>query len=62
VGIGDGIAYAGWIEFGGTRGRPYFPEGRYLFPTALEAEAEIVAAGEQAANKEIGAMRWPSPT
>lgn len=31
------VPYAGWIEFGGSRGRPYVSRGRYLFPAA-EAE------------------------
>lgn len=59
VGIGEGVPYAGWIEFGGSHGRPYVDGGRYLFPTALGLEAEVKAAGEQLADDEIGAMRWP---
>jgi phage gpG-like protein len=62
LGMGEGIPYAGWIEFGGSRGRPYVPEGRYLFPAALDAEEQIIAAGVEAADKEIGDMRWPSPS
>ena len=62
VGIGGGVPYAGWIEFGGTRGRPYVPTGRYLYPTALAAEPVLVTAGELAAQREIGAMHWPTPT
>ena len=62
VGIGAGIAYAGWIEFGGTRGRPYISEGRYLYPTALGAEDLVVAAALEAAKEEIEEMVWPRPT
>lgn len=62
VGIGEGVPYAGWIEFGGTRGRPYVAQGRYLFPTAQQAEAELVQAAEALADDEIGGMRWPTPT
>lgn len=63
VGIGSGAAgaYAGWIEFGGTRGRPYIGSGRYLFPTAEGAEPLVVAAGEQAARQEIKETLWPRP-
>lgn len=61
VGIGEGVPYAGWIEFGGSHGRPYVDGGRYLFPTALNVEQEISAAAERAADTEIGDMRWPSP-
>lgn len=59
VGIGEGVPYAGWIEFGGSHGRPYVDGGRYLFPTALDVVDELQAAGEQVADKEIGEMRWP---
>lgn len=62
VSIGEGLPYAGWIEFGGSRGRPYVGEGRYLFPTALGMESLVVSAGEKSADNEIGAMRWPSPS
>jgi phage gpG-like protein len=62
VAMGAGVPYAGWIEFGGTRGRPYIASGRYLTPTALDAEPLLQRAGETAARKEIGRMRWPTPT
>jgi phage gpG-like protein len=63
VGIGAGAAgaYAGWIEFGGTRGRPYVGSGRYLFPTAEGAEPLLHAQGELAAREEIGRTLWPTP-
>lgn len=62
VGFGDGVPYAGWIEFGGSRSRPYVPEGRYLYPAARDTEAQAASAGKRAANDEIGAMRWPTPS
>jgi len=62
VGIGGGVPYAGWIEFGGTRGRPYVASGRYLYPTALAAEPALVVAGNTAAEGEIRTMLWPTPT
>lgn len=36
VELGAGLAYAGWIELGGSRGRPFVAGGRTLGP-ALEA-------------------------
>lgn len=64
VGIGAGAAseYAGWIEFGGTRGRPYVATGRYLYPAADAAEPDVIAAAEQAATTETKGMQWPTPT
>ena len=61
VGIGEGVPYAGWIEFGGTRGRPYVAAGRYLYPTALAAEPLLVAAALTTAKTEIKGARWPTP-
>lgn len=51
--------YAGWIEFGGSKGRPYAAEGRYLYPTA--EEANVTAALEDAAERTIGAFSWSKP-
>lgn len=59
---GSAVPYAGWVEFGGTRGRPYVGSGRYLYPTALDAEPLLLIAADQAARKEIGTMVWSSPT
>jgi phage gpG-like protein len=67
---GSGVPYAGWIEFGGARRgrgggiaeRPYLARGRYLYPAAINAEPMLVAAGDDAARKEIKEMRWPRPT
>lgn len=39
VRMGDGIPYAGWIEYGGTRGRPYVAKGRYLGSGMTAADA-----------------------
>ena len=55
------VPYAGFVEFGGIRNRPYVPSGRYLFPVATEAEAELVIAGTKAAHEEIRGQRWPIP-
>lgn len=61
VGIGGGLAYAGWIEFGGSRGRPLIPEGRYLYPTALEAEPRFIQAATQAAEQSAARYPWSTP-
>lgn len=58
--MGDGVVYAQYVEFGG-RGHPHSAEGNYLYPAAQAAEPLIVQAAEQAANSEIGSMRWPTP-
>lgn len=60
--LGGSLPYAGWIEFGGTRGRPYVSTGRYLFPTAEAATPLIARAGETAARDEIRKMTWPTPS
>jgi phage gpG-like protein len=67
---GYDVPYAGWIEFGGARrgrgggvaSRPYIGRGRYLYPVAINAEPMLVAAGDDAARKEIKEARWPRPT
>ena len=58
AGIGGGVPYAGWIEFGGTRNRPYVPGGRYLFPAAEGSEGEVETAGLDAAKDTIRGHRW----
>jgi phage gpG-like protein len=58
----DGSArYAGWIEFGGTRGRAYVTGGRWLFPIGQRSERAFVAALEQDASRQIGNFPWPRP-
>lgn len=52
--------YARYVEYGG-RGFPAGRPGNYLAPVALDADAKLNEAGEAAANREIGAMSWPSP-
>lgn len=56
--IGDGLDYAGWIEFGGSRGRAAIPEGRYLYPAAEASEAEWLELAEQVAETTIGRFPW----
>jgi phage gpG-like protein len=60
VSMGEGVPYARFVEYGG-RGHPHSALGNYLNPAALDAEPLVVAAGEEAAEDEIGGMSWPSP-
>ena len=61
VGMGEDLPYAGWIEFGGSRGRELVPEGRYLTPTAMEAEQEYAQQASDAADALISKFPWSSP-
>lgn len=61
VGIGDGVAYAGWIEFGGSRGRAYIAEGRYLYPTATAAEPDFQALASDTAADTVERFSWSTP-
>jgi hypothetical protein len=55
----DGTApYDAWIEFGGSRGRPAVPEGRYLYPIALDAEQDYYTMAEDAAEQSIERFSW----
>lgn len=56
--LGSGVPYAGWIEFGGSHGRPYVAEGRYLYPTALELEEEWTTTAAEAAEDTVGRFSW----
>jgi hypothetical protein len=62
VTMGGDLPYAGWVEYGGTRGRPYLPEGRYVYPTAHAARFKLQLAGELATEEQIRTMSWPTPT
>lgn len=46
-----GAPYAGWIEYGGTRGRPYVPGGRYVGPSTEGAERIMAESGERGIEK-----------
>jgi phage gpG-like protein len=62
VSLGDGVPYAGWIEFGGSRGRDYVPEGRYLYPSMLDAQDEYEQLANNTAADSIGRFRWSTPS
>ena len=53
--------YAGWLEFGGTRGRPYMPGGRWLWPSAQSEEGLYVREATHETTKTIRGFRWPRP-
>ena len=58
VGYDSSAPYAGWIEFGGSRGRPHVSEGRYLYPTADVSEQVFAAAADDAAVRAIDRYPW----
>lgn len=58
VGYDGSVPYDGWIEFGGSRGRPYVPEGRYVYPTALDAQEEFATIAADAASESIERFSW----
>jgi Bacteriophage HK97-gp10, putative tail-component len=60
--MGDGVPYAGWIEFGGTRGRPYVAEGRYLYGPAQARFDDYVRRLDAATQSEVRGYSWPKPT
>ena len=55
---GDGVVYAGWVDFGGGHGRPYLPSGRYLFPSVADVEAQTEQAFDQAYQAAVDRYRW----
>lgn len=58
VGFDGSVPYDAWIEFGGSRGRTYVPEGRYVYPTALEAQDEFITVAAEAASDTVGRFSW----
>jgi hypothetical protein len=64
VGVGHDpdVPYAGWIEFGGSRGRSLMPEGRYLYPAAVTAEADFATIAEDIAEDTARSFPWSTPT
>jgi phage gpG-like protein len=62
VSIGADVDYAGWIEFGGSRGRPLIPDGRYLYPTAAAAEDEFIHLASDTAEDTARRFPWSTPS
>jgi hypothetical protein len=62
------IAYAGWIEFGGTRKRPhaahrdYFKGGQYMFPAASALTSAAADTYAAAAQQALDAFDWTNTT
>jgi hypothetical protein len=61
VEMGEGLEYAGWIEFGGTRGRPYVAEGRYLFPSLQGDVDEYETAATKVTDESVDRFPWSTP-
>ena len=62
VSIGADVPYAGWIEFGGSRGRDLVSEGRYLYPTALDAEGQFQQLASDTAEDTVRRFPWSTPS
>jgi Bacteriophage HK97-gp10, putative tail-component len=54
VELGAGLAYAGWIEYGGSRGRPFVAGGRTLVPALESNEDAAVREVDRAVDKVTG--------
>jgi hypothetical protein len=63
---GDSVAYAGWVDFGGSRPqsgpRPYLPQGRYLFPAVGDIEPAATAALSDAYSRVLASYGWTNTT
>lgn len=57
--MGAGLAYGGWIEYGGSRGRPYVAEGRYLGAGAQDATGAYEADAARQTQATIERFPWP---
>lgn len=57
--FGAGVPYAGWIEYGGTRGRPYVPQGRYFGAGREDAATVYMERAQDNTDREISRLPWP---
>jgi hypothetical protein len=62
VQVGEGLAYAYWIEFGGSRGRAHVPQGRSVYPTMHAAEPQFAALAAETAEQTVASYPWSTPT
>ena len=62
IGYDGSAPYDGWIEFGGSRGRPYIDDGRYLFPSAADAQDEFLQLASDTAGDTAGRFSWSTPS
>src|SRR5215471_14210109 len=57
------VVYAGPVDFGGYPGsRPFYPNGRYLFPAAQHLSAVAESVYTQAVNKALDHIKWTNET
>jgi len=54
VTLGAGLPYAPWIEFGGSRGRPFVSGGRTLQPALESNENAVVEEVDRTVDKVTG--------
>jgi hypothetical protein len=60
---GDGLLYAGPVDFGGwPPGRPYLPNGRYLFPAAGNLSGQAERIYNQAVATALDHIQWTNET
>jgi len=59
---GEDVPYAGWIEFGGSRGREFVPEGRYMEPTAVATQSATADAISRASQDIVNGYPWITPS
>ena len=59
--MGGGLRYAGWIEFGGSRGRPQVKRGRYFVPAQRRERPAFRDLAERLTETEIERFPWPHP-
>lgn len=59
VAFGAGVPYAGWIEYGGSRGRPYVADGRYLGAGDDDAARDYAKRTQQNTDDYLRKLRWP---
>lgn len=57
-----GVDYAGWVNFGGSRGRPYVDEGRYLYPELVAHPDELETALNAEVQTSINRYPWTKPS
>ena len=62
IGLGEGLEYAGWIEFGGSRGRDLVPEGRTVYPTVYKRQGEYQNVLADAIQDSINRFHWSTAT
>jgi Bacteriophage HK97-gp10, putative tail-component len=61
VTMGAGVPYAGWVEYGGTRGRAYDADGRYLWPTVEGFTDAYTTLAADTAERTAERFPWSQP-